>query len=117
MMEVGAAQRLDWDQYWDFHPQDSHPIGVEDLVFSLKNVKLSHTHNTSHRIQNSQREVNYWTHNQNQCSVPPKVPSLLALGLDEVKYKTRTQQQTQLIEITKMLLINKFNWNQLRLLI
>ena len=31
-MEVTATQRLDWDQSWDFHPQDTNPIGVEDLV-------------------------------------------------------------------------------------
>ena len=31
-MEVTATQRLDWDQHWDFHPQESHLIRVENLA-------------------------------------------------------------------------------------
>ena len=31
-IEVTETERLDGDQHYDFHPQDSHPIGVEDLV-------------------------------------------------------------------------------------
>ena len=74
-MEVSATQRLDWDQCWDFHLLDSHPIGVEDLVLHLKECENSHTLTTSTTgSKNSQKEVNNQTDNQNQCSVPPKGP-------------------------------------------
>ena len=94
-MEVAATQRFDWDQYWDFHKLDSHPIGVEDAVLVLKECENSHTlTTTTTESTNSQKEANNQTNNQNQCSVPPKVPSLLLLVLDEVNCKTHTEQQT-----------------------
>ena len=72
-MEVYATQRLDWDQYWDFHLQDSHPIGVENLVLGLKECENAHTLTTTTTgSKNSQKEVNNQTDNQNQCIVPPK---------------------------------------------
>ena len=76
-MEVTATQRLDWDQCWDFHPPDSHPIGVRDLVLALKECENSHTLTTTTTgAKNSQTEANNQTDNQNQCSVPPKGPFL-----------------------------------------
>ena len=82
-MEVSATQRLYGDQCWDFCPQESHPIGVEDLVLGLKEHENSHTLTTTTTTgsKSSQQEVNNQTDDQNQCCVPPKVPSLLALGL------------------------------------
>ena len=74
-MEVTATQRLDWDQCWDFHPQDSHPIGAEDSVLGLKECENSHTLTaTSTGSNNTQKEVNNQTDYQNQYSVPPKGP-------------------------------------------
>ena len=82
-MEVTATQRLYWDQHWDnFPPQEGHPIGVEDLVLGLKECENSHTLTTTITgSKNSQKEANNQTDNQNQYSVPSKVPSLLVLGL------------------------------------
>ena len=82
-MEVSATQRLDWDQCWNFHPQDSHPIGVEDLVLTLKEFENSHTltTTTTQGPKTHKKEANNQTDNQNQCSMPPKVPSLPVLGL------------------------------------
>ena len=72
-MEVYATQRLDWDQYWYFHPQDSHPIGVENLVLGLKECENAHTLTTTTTVsKNSQKEVNNHTDNQYQCIVPPE---------------------------------------------
>ena len=66
---------LDWDQCWDFHPQDSHSIGVEDLVLGLKVCENSHTLTmTTTGSRKSQKEVNNQTDDQDQCSVPYKGP-------------------------------------------
>ena len=74
-MEVTATQRLDWNQCWGFHPQESHPIGVEDLVLVLKECENSHTVTTIKTgSKNSEKEAYNQTDNQNQCSVPPKSP-------------------------------------------
>ena len=82
-MEVTVTQRLDWDHHLDFHLPDSHPIGVEDLVLVLKNVKtLTHTHNIKHRVQNLTKRSNNQTGNHNQCSVPPKSLPYQLLVLD-----------------------------------
>ena len=60
----------------------NHPIGVEDLVLGFeKNVKTHTLTTTTAGSKNSQKEANNQTDNQNQCSVPPKVPSLQVLGL------------------------------------
>ena len=54
---------------------------VEDLVLGLEECEHSHTPTTTTAgSKNSQKEVNNQIDNQNQCSVPPKVPSLQALG-------------------------------------
>ena len=80
---------------WDVHPQDSHQIGVEDVVLGLKGSENSHTHNNNHRAQKLTKEVNTQTDSKNQCSVPPPISLLYwFLVLDEVKCKTHTQQQT-----------------------
>ena len=42
-MEVTATQRLDWEKCCNFHPADSHPIGVEESVLVLKECENSHT--------------------------------------------------------------------------
>ena len=64
-MEDAATQRWDCDQ--------NHPIGVEDLVLGWKECVNSHTLTTTTTgSQNSQKEANNQTDNQNQCSVPPK---------------------------------------------
>ena len=65
-MEVTAIQRLDWDQYWDFHPRDSHPIGVEDLVLGLKDCENSHTLTTT----TTTKTVKTLTHSQQQPQGP-----------------------------------------------
>ena len=81
-MEVTATQWVDWDQCWDFHPQKSHPIGVEDLVLGLNECENSHAFTTATTgSKNSQKEANNQTDNQNQCSFSPKFPSLPVLGL------------------------------------
>ena len=85
-MEGTATQRLQWDQHWDFHAQDSHPIGVENSGCGLKECENTHTLTTTTTgSKNSQKDVNNQTDNQtdnqSQYSVPPKVPSLLGLGL------------------------------------
>ena len=97
MMEETATQTLDWDQCWDFHPPDSDPIGVEDLVLVLKECENSRTLiTTTTGSKNSQKEANNQTDNQNQWSVPPQRSLLYwLLVLDEVKCKTHTQQQTR----------------------
>ena len=100
-MEVTATQRLDWDQCWVFHPQDSHPIGVEDFIIGLKECENSRTLTTTTTgFINSQEEANHQTDNQNQCSVPPKSHLYQFLVFDEVKSKTQTQQQNQLMTIS-----------------
>ena len=74
-MEVTVTQTLDRDQCWDFHPPDSHPIGVEDSVLVLKECENSHIlMATTTGSKNSQKEANNQTDNQNQWSVPPKGP-------------------------------------------
>ena len=79
---VTTTQMLDWDQHWYFHLHNSHPIGVEDLVLVLKECGNSHTLTTTTTgSKNSQKAANNQTNIQNQCSVPPKVPSVLTLGL------------------------------------
>ena len=79
-MEVTATQRLDWDQCWDFHQQDSHPIGIESLVW-IERMRNTHTLTTTTTgSKNSPKEVNDQTDNQNNALCAPKVPSLLVLG-------------------------------------
>ena len=86
--------KIGLDQHWDFHQQDSHPIGVEDLVLGLKECENSHTLTTTTTgSKNSQKEANNQIDNQNQCSVPQRSLLYYLLVLDEVKCKTCTQQQ------------------------
>ena len=50
--------------------------------FGLKECESSHTLTTTTTgSKNVQKEANNQTDNQNQCSVPPKVPSLRAPSL------------------------------------
>ena len=57
-------------------------FGVEDLGFGLEECEISHTLTTTATGSKiSQKEVNNQIDNKNQCSVPPKDPSLQALGL------------------------------------
>ena len=53
------------------------------MVLGLEECENSHTFTTTTttRSKSSQKEVNNQIDNQNQCSVPPKVPSLQALAL------------------------------------
>ena len=74
-MEVTATQTLDWDQCWDFLPQDIHPIGVEDWVLGLKGCEtLTHSQLQPQGPRTHKKEVNNQTDNQNRFSVPPKGP-------------------------------------------
>ena len=74
-MEVTADQRLDWDQCWDFHLPDSHPIVVEGFVLVLKECEKSHTATTTTTgSKNSQKEANSQTDNHNQCFMATKGP-------------------------------------------
>ena len=99
-MEFTATQRLDSNQCWDFQLPDSHPIGVEDSVLILKECENSHTLTTTNPgPETSLKEANNQTDNQNQCTVPPKVLHYQLLVLVEVKCKTCTQQQTQLMKL------------------
>ena len=99
-MEVTAIQRLDWDQYWDFHPQDSHPIGVEDFVLGLKDDENSHTLTTTTTGSNTHKKPTIRETIRINALCLPKVPSL-PLVLDAVKCKTHTQQQNELIKISR----------------
>ena len=81
-MEVTATQRLDWDQRWNFHPQVSHPIGVEDLVLSLKVCETrTHSQQQSKGPKLTKRSQQSDSQSESNALWPPKVPSLLALGL------------------------------------
>ena len=90
-MEVTATQRLDWDQRWNFHPQVSHPIGVEDLVLSLK-VCETRTHSQQQsKGPKLKKEANNRTHNQNLMLCGPQRSLLYwLLVLDEAKCKTHS---------------------------
>ena len=50
--------------------------------------------------KNSQKESNNQTSNQNSVLCPPKILPYRFLVLDEVKSKTHTQQQSQLMTIS-----------------
>ena len=56
-------------------------FGVEDLVLGLEEWRNSHTQQQQPQGPKTHKKVNNQIDNQNQCSVPPKVPSLQALGL------------------------------------
>ena len=76
------------------------PIGVEDLVLGLKEYRNSHTLTTTTTgSKNSQKEVYNQTDNQNSVLCPQRLPLYWFLVLFEVKCKTHTQQQDQLITI------------------
>ena len=104
-MEVSATHRLYGDQCWDFCPQESHPIGVEDLVLGLKEHENSHTLTTTTTTttgsKSSQQEVNIRLMIRINALCPQRSLLLKLLVLDEVKCKTLTQQQNQLMTISQ----------------
>ena len=70
-----ATQRLGCDQ-------TITQFGVEDLDLGLEGCENSHTLTTiTTGSKNLQKEVSNQIDNQNQCSVPSKVPSLQPLSL------------------------------------
>ena len=92
-MEDAATQRLDWDQTI---------TQLELMTFILlEECKNSHTPTTTTTGSNySRKEVNNQTNNQNSILCPQKLPLFQFLVLFEVKGKTHTQQQDQLITIS-----------------
>ena len=76
-------------------------FGVEDLVLGLKECENSHTLTpTTTGSKNSQKEAKNKTDNQNSVLCPQRSIFYRFMVLDEVKCKTHTQQQSQLITIS-----------------
>ena len=62
--------------------KQSTNLELNELVLEWEWMwKSSHTHNNKYRLQNSQKEANNQTSNQNNVLCPSKVPSLQILGL------------------------------------
>ena len=79
----------------------NHPIGVEDLALGLEECENSHTLiTTTTGSKTSKKEVYNQTDNQNSVPCPQRSRLYRFLLLFEVKDKTHTQQQDQLIKIS-----------------
>ena len=104
-MEVTATQKLDWDQHWDFHVPDSHQSGDEDLVLVLNVKTLTHSQQQPQGPKSHKKKPTIRLTIRINALSPQTSLLYCILVLNEVKCKTHTQQQTQLIEITFDLLI------------
>ena len=65
-----------------FAMKQSTNLELNEQVFGVGlNVKNSHTHNNNHRVQKLTKRSQQSDKQSEQCSDPPKVPSLQILGL------------------------------------
>ena len=79
---------------------NNHPIGVEHLVLGLKECESSLTLTTTTTGSKNSQKVYNQTDNQNRVLCPKRLPLYWFLLLFEVKCKTHTQQQHQLMTIS-----------------